>query len=96
MVGKLLDYPLLPVNMLVGGGFCVFGYTVVYGGFGWFPVTNAAELHGRFRPLKREKDPHPARGEGQPKNRSLARQVWAYRRRFPGGGVATCGCGSRQ
>lgn len=41
-------YPLLPVNMLVGGGFCVFGYAVVYGGFRWFPVTNAVELHGRF------------------------------------------------
>ena len=54
-----LIYPLLPVKKLVGGGFFVLGYPVVSGGFRWFPVTNAVELHGRLRPLKRRKDPHP-------------------------------------
>ena len=36
-------------------------YPVVSGGFRWFPVTNAVELHGRFKGSKRKKDPHPLR-----------------------------------
>ena len=42
--------PLLPANMLVGGGFYVLGYTVVSGGFRWFPVVDVVEMHGRFVP----------------------------------------------
>lgn len=64
LLGALLRNPLLPANMLVGGGFCVLGYTVVSGGFRWFPVVDVVEMHGRFAPLKRRKDPHPAKGEG--------------------------------
>ena len=54
-------YPLLPVKTLVGGGFFVLGYPVVSGGFRWFSVANAVELHGRFKGSKRKKDPHPRR-----------------------------------
>ena len=63
-MGKLLGYPLLPVNMLVGGGFYVLGYTVVSGGFRWFPAPYVVEMHGRFSPPKTTKRPPPTRGEG--------------------------------
>ena len=64
LLGALLRIPLLPVKTLVGGGFYVLDYPVVSGGFRWFPVANAVELHGRFKGSKRKKDPHPAKGEG--------------------------------
>ena len=41
-------YPLLPVNMLVGGGFFVLAYAVVSGGFRLFSVVYVVELHGVF------------------------------------------------
>lgn len=58
LLGALLAYPLLPVFLLVGGGFFVLPYPVVSGGFRWFPAPYVVELHGRFSPLKRKKDPH--------------------------------------
>ena len=59
LLGALLTYPLSPVFLLVGGGFCVFGHAVVSGRFRWFPAPYVVEMHGRFSPLKRRKDPHP-------------------------------------
>lgn len=57
LLGAPLGIPLLPVNMLVGGGFFVFVYWVVSGRFGWFSVVYVVELHGRFAAAARQLGP---------------------------------------
>ena len=59
LLGALSSHPLLLANMLVGGGFYVFGITAFYSLLQRFTVAHVVGLHGRFSPLKREKDPHP-------------------------------------
>lgn len=48
LLGALLRNPLLPVNMLVGGGFYVLVYAVEYGGLRSFTVSHVVELHWLF------------------------------------------------
>lgn len=60
LLGALLRNPLLPANMLVGGGFYVLAYTVEYGGLQSFAVPHVVELHGRFCPQNDKKTPTPA------------------------------------
>ena len=50
--GEAFRTPLLPVFLLVGGGFCVFGITVFYGGLQRFTVVHVVEMHWRFSPRR--------------------------------------------
>lgn len=75
--GGTFSFPLLLAFMLVGGGFCVFVYTVVCSRLQRFTVAHVVGLSWDSSPLKRRKDPHPYRVRAKTsktfKSRFLAR-----------------------